>query len=255
MKTQPRSALLSLLLAATPLLLPAQTPEAPAWAEPGSATHVQVPPPAGFHRPARNLAAPMGLFEGQSDIGGALVPGGAAYDAGTGTYTITSAGYNIWYTRDEFRFLWRRLSGDVSIAADVSFPNAKGYGDRKAVLVIRQDLDDDSREAMAAQHGAGLIHLAFRPDKGANISEAYRIQAGPPAGAFPRRIGIEKRGDSFALYISLAGEPMHQAGPPVVLHVEGPFYAGIGFCSHLPVTSDAAALTNVVLENTAGRVR
>jgi hypothetical protein len=190
-----------------------------------------------------------------------VVPGGASYDPATKQYRIDSAGYNIWYTRDEFRYLWTKMSGDVSLAADISFPNPGGYGDRKAVLVIRQDLDDDSKEVMAALHGAGLIHLAKRPEKDANIKEAYRIEAheaaaGKGAGvpASPVRIGIEKHGDSFALYVSLNGEPMHRSGPATDLHFDGPFYVGIGFCSHLPDKSDAAVLSNVVLENTSGKV-
>ena len=52
------------------------------------------------------------------------------------------------------------MSGDVSLAADVNFPDTAGYGDRKAVVIIRQSLDDDSKEAMVALHGAGLMHLA-----------------------------------------------------------------------------------------------
>jgi len=126
---------------------------APAWAQPGSATHAQVAPPADLHRPARNFDTPIGVFEGQSDIGSALAPGSASYDARTKQYTINSAGYNVWYTRDEFRYLWKKMSGNVSIAADINFPDPNGYGDRKAVLVIRQDLDDDSKEAIAALHG------------------------------------------------------------------------------------------------------
>jgi hypothetical protein len=163
--------LLALILWTAPNVLRAEVPDVPAWAEPGSATHQQVPPPADFHRPSKNFDAPIGLFEGQSDIGGALVMGSASYDPSAKQYTINSAGYNIWYTRDEFRYLWRKMSGDVSLAADLAFPDPNGYGDRKAVLVIRQDLDDDSKEAMTALHGAGLIHLASRPEKGANIKE------------------------------------------------------------------------------------
>jgi hypothetical protein len=258
-----RAPLSCLVLCAAAQLLRAQAPSVPAWAQPGSATHVQVPPPADFHRPGRSFDSPIGLFEGQTDIGGALVPGSARYDAGTERYTINSAGYNIWYTRDEFRYLWKRVSGDVSLAADITFPNPAGYGDRKAVLVIRQDLDDDSKEAMAALHGAGLIHLAQRLEKGVNIRETFRIEGGrpdakgpvPPVVGAAKRIGIEKRGDNFALFVSLAGEPMHQAGPPVSVHFDGPYYVGIGFCSHLPDTSDTGVLSNVVLENSAGRVR
>ena len=89
-----------------------------------------VAPPPDFHRPSRNFDTPIGIFEGQSDIGSALVPGSATYEAGQ--YTIHSAGYNVWYTRDEFRYLWTKMSGDVSLAADILYPDPKGYGDRKA---------------------------------------------------------------------------------------------------------------------------
>ena len=104
---------------AAPHPLPAQAPAptVPDWAQPGSATHKQVPPPADFHRPGRNFDTPIGLFGGQADIGSALIPGSASYDAGTKQYTISSAGYNIWYQRDEFQYLWKKLSGDVSLGS------------------------------------------------------------------------------------------------------------------------------------------
>jgi hypothetical protein len=244
---------------------PTPAPVAPAWAQPGSATHVQVAPPKDFHRPSVNFATPIGVFEGQSDIGGPLVPGSASYDSASKKYTINSAGYNIWYSRDEFRYLWKKMSGDVSLAADIAYPDANGYGDRKAVLVIRQSLDDDSKEVMVAQHGAGMVHLAWRPEKGSGIDDMeYRVGGrGIPgiAGSdglvtvVAKRIGIEKRGDEFALFMSMEGEPMHQFGPPIKLHMDEPFYVGIGFCSHLPEKSDTAVLSDVVLENSAGKVR
>jgi hypothetical protein len=223
--------------------------EVPEWAFPSSATHKQVPPPPDFHRATRTVNAPMGIFTGQSDVGGALVPGASGFDAATGQYTITSAGYNIWYTRDEFRYLWKKMSGDVSLAADVNFPDSAGYGDRKAVLVIRQSLDDDSKEAMVALHGAGLMHLAWRPAKGENLKE-MRI---PEKGAL--RIGIEKHGDDFSIWISMHGEPMHQSGNTTRLHIDGPFYVGIGFCSHQPAIPDTGILSNVVLKNAAGKLK
>jgi hypothetical protein len=251
----------SALLAQTPT--PQQT-EVPAWAYPGSATHQQVAPPPDFHRPTHNFDTPIGIFTGQSDIGSALVPGSASFDPSTHAYTINSAGYNVWYTRDEFRYLWKRMSGDVSLAADIAIPDPDGYGDRKAVLVIRQSLDDDSREAIVALHGLGMIHLAQRPEKGLRVSDTeYRIGGrGRPGGKTPdslvpitaKRIGIEKRGDNFALFVSLEGEPMHQFGPPITLHLTQPFYVGIGFCSHLPDKSDTAVLSNVTLVNAAGQV-
>ncbi len=242
----------------------APTPAVPAWAQPGSPGHAQVAPPADFHRPTTNFATPIGIFEAQSDVGSAVVPGSATYDSATQQYTIHSAGYNIWYNRDEFRFLWKKMSGDVSLAADVAFPDPNGYGDRKIVLIIRQDLDDDSKEFLVGIHGTGMIQFAERPEKNLHIIDMeYRFGSrGFPAGTnpdssasvFAKRIGIEKHGDSFAFFASLEGEPMHQFGPPITLHIDGPFYVGIGFCSHLPDKSDTAVLSNVVLENSAGQV-
>jgi len=235
--------------------LHAQVPAVPEWAQPGSPTHAQVPPPAGFHRPTRTLNIPLGMFEGQSDVGGAIMPGSSTYNDATKQYTIRSAGYNIWYSRDEFRYIWRKMSGDISLAADVTFPDPKGYNDRKAVLVIRQSLDDDSKEAMTGEHGTGMIHLAQRSEQNASMKDMQFRFGGSLDGVLAKRIGIEKHGDSISIFVSLRGEPMHQFGPPISLHFSEPFYVGIGFCSHLPATGDTAVLSDVLLENSAGKVR
>ncbi len=117
-----------------------------------------------------------------------------------------------------------------------------------------------------APHGAGMIQLAQRPAKGARVTDLeLRVgsRGGRPGGASPdslvgimaKRVGLEKRGDSYALFVSLDGEPMHQFGAPITQKIVGPFYVGIGFCSHLPDTLDTAVVSNVVLENAAGKVR
>ena len=77
----------ALLLCAASNSAFAQTPpakiEVPDWALPGSATHKQVPPPSDFHRPTRTDNTRIGIFEGQSDVGAALVPGSSSYNAAT----------------------------------------------------------------------------------------------------------------------------------------------------------------------------
>jgi len=255
---------ISMLALAAPVL--AQAPQAPDWAYPESPTHHQVAPPPDFHRPPTTEMKRIGAFDGQTDVGSALVPGSSSYDPATRTYRITSAGYNVWYTRDEFRFLWKKMSGDVSLAATIDYPDKKGFFDRKAVLVIRQSLDDDSKEAVVALHGDGLIHIAYRPGPGQRVRDMeYRVgsRGDLPGGKSPdslvvanaHRLGIEKHGDKYQLYVSLLGEPMHAWGPPISLPLEGPFYVGIGFCSHQPTTLDTALLSDVVVENRRGAFR
>jgi len=255
------SSLIAGWLCAAPSLSAAAL-DTPDWALPGTSSHKQVPPPKDFHRPTVTLNEAIGIFDGQSDVGGPLIPGSSSFDATKQAYILNSASYNIWYSRDEFRYLWKKMSGDVSLAADITFPNAEGYNDRKVVLIIRQNLDDDAAEAMVALHGAGLIHLAQRPAKNADIKEAGRIDAVKEAarlGGAPSktsiRLGLEKNGDVFTLYVSLKGEPMHQVGSTTTLHLEAPFYVGIGFCSHVPDKSDTGVASNVVLENSSGKIR
>ena len=135
------------------------------------------------------------------------------------------------------------------------FQIPKGYDDRKVVLIIRQNLDDDSEEAMIGEHGSGMIHLAQRPKRGAMMTDMQYRFGGTLEGVLAKRIGIEKHGDSIAIFVSLKGEPMNQLGPPIHLHFDGPFYIGLGFCSHLPIKPDTAVFSNVVLENSAGKVQ
>ena len=252
------SFLAAILFAASSTSLAQTAVVVPDWALPGSATHKQVPPPLDFHRMTRTEDQKLGLFEGQSDVGAALVPGASGYDATTGKYTIVSAGYNVWYQRDEFRYAWKKMSGDVSLAVDVDFPDTAGYGDRKAFVIIRQSLDDDSKEALVAIHGAGLLHLAWRPEKNQQMKEVranHRKNLPDLIAGKATRIGIEKHGDSISIFASTNGQPLQRLGDPIQLSLDGPFYVGIGFCSHLPAKTDSVLLSNVVLENKAGMVK
>ena len=238
--------------------------DVPDWALPQSATHTQVPPPAGFHRASVTFDIPIGQFDAQTDVGGPLAPGSASYDPVSKTYTINSAGYNIWYQRDEFRYLWKKMSGDVSLSGSVVWPNIDDFHDRKVALAIRDSLDDDSRQIMAAQHGNGMVHISWRAEKSGQMTDVeYRSARQPRAGTaekgpqtfHPTRFGIEKKGDQFQLWISWQGEPMHPEGAPVTFKTSGPFYVGVGFTSHLAANVLTAKVADVVVENRAGAVR
>lgn len=258
--------LLSPLLLTTSNLYAEDESKLPEWAKPATATHTQVSPPTSFHRAPRTTNVGIGIFEGKSDVGASKIVGTSSYNAKTQEYSITSAGYNIWYVRDEFHYLWKKVNGDISLAANIRFPKTEGYDDRKAVLVIRQSLDDDAKQAVVALHGVGMTHLAWRPEKGERVKDMeYRIGSrGAIAGGespdtlvtnYPERIGIEKNGNAITLFMSLDGEPMSQFGAPIQLKFKEPFYVGIGFCSHLPEEADTAILSHVVFENSAGKVR
>src|SRR5262245_52874515 len=63
---------------------------------------------------ARVNAAALGLFEGQSDIGGPRRAGSARFDESSRGYAVSGGGANMWFTNDAFHYVWTKVSGDVS---------------------------------------------------------------------------------------------------------------------------------------------
>lgn len=190
----------------------------------------------------------IGIFEGRTDIGELVHPGVAEYDAASKSYTVRAAGENMWSNKDAFYFLWQKVSGDVELSADVAFPQAGGRAHRKAVLVLKQNLDADGVYADAALHGSGLTALQYRRAKGATTQDIeLNID-------MPRRVRMVKRGDEITMFLSMHGEPLHQAGASIKLHFADPFYAGIGVCSHNKDTTETAVFSNVELKKPEGKV-
>jgi len=190
-------------------------------------------------------AQPLGIFEDHTDVGTVLHPGSVEYDASKQTYTIAGSGENMWFGTDAFQFAWKKVSGDVTLSADISFIGAGHEGHRKAVLMIRQSLDADSPYADVARHGDGLTSLQARDEKGVNTTE---VQS---AGKAPARVRIAKRGDSFYIWLAGEGEQLRFSGGSMRVPMHEPFYIGLGVCSHNKDTVEKAVFSNVELTHGA----
>jgi TolB protein len=185
----------------------------------------------------------VGLFESHADVGSVLRPGSATFDASTGVYTVSASGQNMWSSADAFHFVWKKLSGDVSLAADIAFLGSGGNEHRKAVLIFRQSLDADSAYADVALHGNGLTSLQYRDVKGADTHE---IQANLSA---PARLRLEKHGQYVYLSLASVGNDLQIAGASARVPLEGTFYVGIGVCSHDANVVEKATFSQVELRS------
>jgi len=184
----------------------------------------------------------VGIFEDHGDIGPVLHPGSVDYDATKRTYTITGSGENVWFSADSFQFVWKKVSGDTALTADISFLGSGGNEHRKAVLMFRQTLDADSAYADVALHGNGLTSLQYRDEKG---GATHEIQSNVSA---PKRLRLEKRGEFFYLWLSADGKEMKPAGASIRIPLTGSFYVGIGVCSHDKDVVEKAVFSDVNLE-------
>jgi Tol biopolymer transport system component len=196
-------------------------------------------------------AAPTGVFESHADVGTVIHPGTLEYDAAQGTYTVGGSGENVWSTADAFHFVWKKVAGDASLAADVSFLGKGGNEHRKAVLMVRQSLDSDSAYADVALHGNGLTALQYRDEKGSATHETQthevqtrEIQANI-AGL--KRLRIEKRGNFVYLFVGDGGKEPHYSGATIAVPLQGSYYVGIGVSSHDKDVVEKAAFANVDL--------
>src|SRR3984957_19321641 len=183
----------------------------------------------------------VGIFDSHGDVGTVLHAGSVEYDAAKRTYSISGSGENMWSTADAFHFVWKKVSGDVTLTADISFLTKTGNEHKKAVLILRQSLDADSIYVDVALHASGLTSLQFRDEKGAITRE---IQSNISA---PKQLRIAKRGDY--VYMSLAvdgGEPQPEGGW-LRIPLQGTFYVGLGVCSHDKDVVEKAVFSNVEL--------
>jgi hypothetical protein len=182
-----------------------------------------------------------GLFEGSSDVGSVLHAGSVAFDPVNASYLLAGGGDNMWFTKDSFQFVWRQVSGDVSIAADVRWISAGGNPHRKAGLVIRQSLDPDSAYVDAVVHGDGLASLQFREFQGDVVHEIQANVSGP------RRIGIEKQGDTVFMSAAREAGELQPTGASFRIKLHAPFYVGLAVCAHDNNAVEQALFTNVLL--------
>jgi len=185
------------------------------------------------------LAAPalaQTKFEGHQDIGTVLRGGSFEYDAASRSFKIGAAGENIWGTADAMHYAYKKVSGDVSITAEISFTTTTGDPHKKAVLMIRQSLDADSAYADAAVHLSGLTSLQAREEKG---GATHEVQGGQ---TMPTRVRISKIGQYF--YMSI-GDDLHPAGGSMRVPLKDPFYVGIGVSAHNKEAFETAVFRNV----------
>jgi Tol biopolymer transport system component/regulation of enolase protein 1 (concanavalin A-like superfamily) len=147
----------------------------------------------------------------------------------------------MWFTNDAFHFVWKEMSGDFTLTADVRWPGTNGNPHRKACLVIRQSLAPDSAYADVAFHAAGLTSLQFRETPG---GPTHEIQSDISA---PVRLRLEKRGDYISMSLAPTGGALEPASGSLRLPFKDNFQVGLAVCAHDNNALEQAVFSNVEL--------
>lgn len=181
---------------------------------------------------------PLGQFDGQTDIGSVNLPGSCYFDPGRQAYTIAGAGANIWGDRDDFHFVWKRMTGNFIGITRVCFINSRGDPHRKFGWMMRTNLEPGSPHACASIHGDGLLSAQFRRMPGGLTEEVQASLKGADV------IQLERKGFTYSMSVARYGEPFS------VVHIDGidlgeDVYVGLFVCSHADDVIEQAEFQDV----------
>ncbi len=189
------------------------------------------------------VAPDLGIFEGNGDIGKVGVAGSVEFNPSDSSYAVSGGGTNMWFNTDELHYIWKKVSGDISIAADIRWIGEGVDQHRKACLIIRQTLDTSSVYADAALHGDGLTSIQYREITGGITRE---VQSNIST---PSRVRIEKTGDYLSMSVGFGKEEFKSSGGTLKLQFTEPFYIGLGVSAHNNDTIETAVFSNVCIDS------
>src|SRR5665213_3358297 len=188
----------------------------------------------------------VGIFDHHEDVGHPKNAGSSQYDKVTHTYTLRGSGYNIWFNRDEFQYLYKKIKGDFIATANFEFIGAKGNDHRKIGWMIRQSANDNSIALNAVEHGDGLTVMQWRSLTGENMKD--------PEGEifYPEKkfevIQLQRTGKKLIMRVGHVGEPLKTLGVHEMKNMPGEALLGIFICSHNPEVIEEARVWDVHIE-------
>jgi TolB protein len=181
---------------------------------------------------------PLGQFDGHADIGAPRLSGSANYDLANQEYTMTAAGTNMWFGRDQFHFVWKRMKGDFILRARAEFIGKGADAHRKLGWMVRPILDAEAPYADCAEHGDGLTSLQFRQAKSANTEQIVL----PITNASV--LQFERKGNTYIVSAARYGEPFVSRAL-TNLDLGDQVYAGLFLCSHRGDVAETARFRDV----------
>lgn len=175
---------------------------------------------------------PVGVFDDHLDIGNPKIRGSANYDAANQSYDIAGGGSNIWFNRDEFHFLYKKIKGDFLLTADFEFTGdtVNAVGHRKIGWMVRESTDEGAASVNACKHYDGLTVLQWRPYRGMFMRDPEDEIFFAKKGG--QTIQLQRIGKKITMWIAHPGEPLQFVGSHEMDGMKDDVLVGVYICSH-----------------------
>jgi hypothetical protein len=187
------------------------------------------PPPSASSLPEPWIA---------DDIGNPALPGSASESGGT--FTVTGAGTDIWYTSDQFQFVYQPVTGDTQIVARLGGLQATD-GWSKAEVMIRESLTGPAANASTFASGSNGWGFTRRLSAGGS---SYLTSGS--AGAASGWLRLVREGNLFSAYQSQDGSHWTLIGTDTIA-MPATVYVGLAITSVTPSAAATATFSNVAV--------
>jgi TolB protein len=188
----------------------------------------------------------LGVFTNSGDVGGPSLKGSTEYDAAKGQYKMTGAGTNMWAKEDQFQYVWKEMSGNVSVTATMQFLGEGTIPHRKAAIMLRQNMDTDSPYVDVTIHGNGMPAIQWRTAKG-DITNGVDFPFDSP-GKF--KLKLVRQAAAIGVWVGKDGGELKELGHTSV-QLGNPILVGLAVCSHKADTSETVIFSDVTVEQLA----
>jgi len=191
-------------------------------------------------------AQPTGVFRSNTDIGNPSIKGMGTYSSYDQSYSIKGSGYNIWFARDEFHYMYNKIKGDFILTANFKFEGNGTEPHRKTGWMLRTSTEDSSPHISAVLHGDGLTVMQWRDNKGALMKDPEDQVFSK--GSHYEIIQIERSGSIIFMRTAHQGEPFEETGSYEMINLPDEILAGLFVCSHNPDVTEEARIWNVRID-------
>jgi regulation of enolase protein 1 (concanavalin A-like superfamily) len=165
---------------------------------------------------------------------------------------MNGTGSDIWGTTDEFRFVYKQLTGNGSIIARIEYLDYTNEW-AKAGVMIRQTLDSDSVLVDGIISADGNVGMQWRSGRGVDMGAADDSNTSADGGAtFPGWVKLTRNGNVFQVQYSTDGATWQDivpgtAGKPqtTTVTMTDPVYIGLAVCSHATGVVAGSQLTGI----------
>jgi len=203
-----------------------------------------------------NSAAPF-YSEAELDLGSMNLTGNGAdtlrlfvsglapdfFEAADGTILMNGIGADIWDAADQFRYAYKRLTGDGSMVARVEELDGTPSTWAKAGVMVRQNDAVGSTHSfmcMTGGDGNGASWQGRPTENGTSVNNDATSAVAPPYW-----VRIDRAGDTLTGYLSPDGQDWTQLGDARSISMTDPVLIGLALTSHNAAVTTSATFSNV----------